>query len=66
MLGDDRTNGLSTSLGAGTPIFRDPLSESRMDLGRLGIIGEGKETAAAVAVGVGGRDIVWCLFKGGG
>jgi hypothetical protein len=57
--GDERTSGLSISLEleAETPVSRLPLSESRMDLVRLGP-GKGSDDAADVTVGVGGRDIV--------
>jgi hypothetical protein len=56
--GDERTSGLSISLEleAETPVSRLPLSESRMDLVRLGP--KGSDDAADVTVGVGGRDIV--------
>jgi hypothetical protein len=55
---DDRTNGLSISLGAATPVSRLPLSESRIDLVCLTAPGEGSEEGVDMTVGVGGREIV--------
>jgi hypothetical protein len=56
--GDDRTNGLSISLEADTPVSRLPLSESRMDLDVRLTPGEGSDGVADVVVGVVGREIV--------